>query len=117
MEKIICFFFLFVNFNNHSPAVGNDSQNGFNCSRWATIIHELTKDIVTNNIVAQLYFYYHGRLSTLMHAIKPMTEKNAPTSLTFSMAMRYGAKRIAQYSRSRVTRDAAGRRHQVSIRA
>jgi len=42
--------------NNRSSAVGNDSQNGIHCRRWATIIYELTKDIVTNNIVAQLYF-------------------------------------------------------------
>jgi len=48
-----------------------------------------------------------------------MTEKNAPTSLAISMAMQirwYGAERIAQYSRSRATQDATGRRHPVSIR-
>ena len=48
-----------------------------------------------------------------MHDIKSMTEKNAPTSLAISMAMRirwYGAERIAQYGRSRATLDATGRR-------
>jgi hypothetical protein len=56
-EKIIYFLFsLCINFNNCSPAVGNDSQNGINCRRRATILYELTKDKVTNNIVAQLYF-------------------------------------------------------------
>jgi len=54
-----------------------------------------------------------------MHAIKSTTEKNAPTSLTISMAMRirwYGSEHIAQYGRSRVILDAIGRRHWVSIR-
>jgi hypothetical protein len=40
-----------------------------------------------------------------------MTEKNAPTSLAISMAMRirwYGAERIAQYGRPRATLDATG---------
>jgi hypothetical protein len=55
-DKIIYFFSLFVNYNNRSPAFGNDSQNSINCRRRAAIIYELTKDIVTNNIVAQLYF-------------------------------------------------------------
>jgi len=55
-EKIIYFFSLCVNYNNRSPIVGNDSQNIINCCRRATIIYELTKDIVTNNIVVQLYF-------------------------------------------------------------
>ncbi len=54
-EKIIYFFSLCVNYNNRSPAIGNDSQNGINCHRQATIIYKLTKDIVKNNIVAQLY--------------------------------------------------------------
>ena len=47
-----------------------------------------------------------------------MTEKNAPTSLAISMAMRirwYGAERIAQYGRSRATLDATGCRHWASI--
>ena len=55
-ETIIYFFSLCVNYNNRSPTVGNDSQNGINCRQLATIIYELTKDIVTNNFVAQLYF-------------------------------------------------------------
>jgi len=50
------FFSLCVTYKNCSPAAGNDSQNGIHCHRRATIIYELTKDIVTNNIVAQLYF-------------------------------------------------------------
>ena len=41
---------------NRSPVVGNDSQNGIHCCWRASIIYELTKDIVTNDIVAQLYF-------------------------------------------------------------
>ena len=51
-EKIIYFYSLSVNYNNRSPAVGNDSQNGIHCRWWATIIYELTKDIVMNKIVA-----------------------------------------------------------------
>jgi hypothetical protein len=46
-----------------------------------------------------------------------MTEKNAPTLLAISMAMRirwYGAERIAQYGRSRATLDATVRRHRAS---
>jgi hypothetical protein len=38
------------------PTVCNDSQNSIHCRWRASIIYELTKDIVTNNIVAQLYF-------------------------------------------------------------
>jgi hypothetical protein len=53
-EKIIYFFSLCVNYNNRSPTVGNDGQNG--CHWRATVIYELTKDMVTNYIVAQLYF-------------------------------------------------------------
>jgi hypothetical protein len=56
METIIYVFSLCVNYNNRSPAVGNDSQNGINCRQRATIIYKLSKDIVTNNIVARLYF-------------------------------------------------------------
>ena len=55
-EKIIDFFSLCVNYNNRSPVVGNDNLNDINCHRRATKIYELTKDIVTNNIVLQLYF-------------------------------------------------------------
>jgi len=45
-----------------------------------------------------------------MHDIKLTAEKNAPTLLAISMAMRirwYGAEHIAQYGRSRATLDAA----------
>jgi hypothetical protein len=55
-EKINYFFSLCVNYNNRSPVIGNDSQNGINCHQRATIIYELTNNIVINNIVAQLYF-------------------------------------------------------------
>ena len=47
-----------------------------------------------------------------------MTEKYAPTSLAITMAMRirwYGAKRIAQYGRSRSTLDATGCHHWANI--
>ena len=53
-----------------------------------------------------------------MHDIKSMTEKNAPTLLAISMAMQirwYGAKRIAQYSKSRASLDATGRLNWASI--
>ncbi len=50
------YFSLCANYNNLLPVVGNDSQNGIHCHRRATIIYELTKDIVTNNIVAWIYF-------------------------------------------------------------
>jgi hypothetical protein len=55
-EKIIYFYFLSVNYNNRSPAIGNDSQNGMYCRQQATIIYKLTKYIVMNNNVARLYF-------------------------------------------------------------
>ena len=56
-ENIIYFFSLCVNYNNRSPAVGNDSLNGIHCRRQSIIIYKVTKDIVvTYNIVAQLYF-------------------------------------------------------------
>ena len=55
-EKIIYFYSLSVNYNNRSPAVGNDSQNGINCRRRAAIIYELTNNILMNNSVARLYF-------------------------------------------------------------
>ena len=54
--KIIYFYSLSVNYNNRSPAVGNDSQNSINCRRRAAIIYELTINILTNNSVARLYF-------------------------------------------------------------
>jgi len=50
---------------------------------------------------------------------KSTTEKNAPTSLAISMAVRirrYNAERIAQYGRSRATLDATGRRDWLIIR-
>ena len=52
-EKIINFYSLSVHYNNCSPVVGYDSQNGINCRWEATIIYKLTKDIVTNNSVAR----------------------------------------------------------------
>ncbi len=53
-----------------------------------------------------------------MHDKKSTTEKHAAASQTISMAMRiswYGAKRIAQYGRSRATLDASGRCHRAII--
>ncbi len=53
-----------------------------------------------------------------MHDKYSTTEINAADLLAISMAMRirrYGAERIAQYSRSRATLDATGRRHWASI--
>jgi len=55
-EKIIYFYSLSVNYNNRSPAAGNDSQNGINCCRRATIIYKLTNNILKNNSAARLYF-------------------------------------------------------------
>ena len=40
-EKIIYFYCLSINYNNRSPAVGNDSQHGIHCCRRAVIIYEL----------------------------------------------------------------------------
>ncbi len=48
-------YHLSVNYNNRSPAVGNDSQNSINCHRRDAIIYELTNNIYTNNSVARLY--------------------------------------------------------------
>ena len=57
MEKIIYFYSLNVNYNNRFPAVGNDSQNGINCCQRAAIIyHELTNNIIKNNIIARHNF-------------------------------------------------------------
>ena len=51
-EKIINSYSLSVNYNNRSPAVGNESQNGINCRRRAAIKYELTKYIVKSNSAA-----------------------------------------------------------------
>ena len=61
-EKIFYILSFSVNYNNCSPADGNDSQNGIHCRRRATIIYELTNNILKNNSVAQLYF----RLTRIM---------------------------------------------------
>jgi hypothetical protein len=100
-EKIIYFCSISVNYNNRSPAVGNDSQNGINCHRRAAIIYELTNNILKNNSVAQLYFimtrimlFSYGYARQIIN-----NRKNAAALLYISMAMRirrYGAKRIAQ---------------------
>jgi hypothetical protein len=47
-EKIIYFYSFSVNYNNRSPAVGNDSQNGISCRRQAAIIYKLASNILTN---------------------------------------------------------------------
>ena len=44
-EKLMYFYSLSVNYNNSSPAIGNDSQNSINCCRRANIIYELTNNI------------------------------------------------------------------------
>jgi hypothetical protein len=54
-EKLIYFFCLSVNYNNRSPAVGNDSQNGIHCRQQATKIYELTNNIVMNNNIARMF--------------------------------------------------------------
>jgi hypothetical protein len=51
-EKLIYFYCLSVNYNNCSPTVGNDSQNGIHCCRRAAIIYELTNNTIMNNRVA-----------------------------------------------------------------
>jgi hypothetical protein len=55
-EKIVYLYCLSVNYNNPSPAVGNDSQNGIHCCRQAAIIYKLTNNIVMNNTIARLNF-------------------------------------------------------------
>jgi hypothetical protein len=37
-ENLIYLYRLSVNYNNRSPAVGNDSQNGIHCCRRAAFI-------------------------------------------------------------------------------
>jgi hypothetical protein len=54
--KLIYFDCLSVNYNNRSPAIGNDSQNSIHCCRRAAKIYELTNNIVMNNNIARLYF-------------------------------------------------------------
>ncbi len=115
-EKIMYFYSLSVNYNNRSPAAGNDSQNGNNCHRRAAILYELTKDILTNNSVAQLYFVMTRiMLCSYGYARQIINKrKKAAASLAILMAMRirrYGAEPIAQWGRSRATLDATGRRH------
>ena len=116
--KIIYFYSLSVNYNNRSPAVGNDSQNGINCRRRAAIIYELTNNILTNNTISRLYFimtrimlFSYGYARQIIN-----NRKNAAASLAILMAMRirrYGAEFIAQYGRSRATLDATGLRHRA----
>jgi hypothetical protein len=59
-EKIIYFYSLSVNYNNRSPAAGNDSPNGINCCRQSAIIYKLTNNILKNNSAARLYFKLTG---------------------------------------------------------
>ena len=110
-EKFICFCCLSVNYNNLSPAVGNDSQNGINCCWWATKVYKLTNNIVMNNNIARLYFQWTITWSfSYIYAWHKIDDrKNGPALRAILMAMRirrYGAECIAQYSRSRATRDA-----------
>ena len=44
------------NYNNRSPAVNNGSQNGIHCRQRATIIYELTNNMIMNTLVTRLYF-------------------------------------------------------------
>jgi len=69
-EKLIYFYCLSVNYNNRSPAVGNDSQNGIHCCRRAAEIYELTNNIVMNNNIAP------HRFATVMQDIKSTKAKN-----------------------------------------
>jgi len=100
-EKIIYFYCLSVNYNNRSPAFGNDSQNGIHCCRRAAKICELTNNIVMNNNIARLNFYWTiTRLFSYSYARHKINErKNGPALRAISMAMqirRYPAERIAQ---------------------
>ena len=109
------------NYNNRSPAAGNDSQNGINCHQWAAIIYELTNNILTNNSIARIYFimtrimlFSDGYAWQIIN-----NRKNAAALLAILMAMRirrYGAEHIAQWGRSRANLDATGRRHWAIIR-
>ena len=62
-EKLIYFYPPLS--NNHSPAVGNDSQNGIFCCRWAAIICEY---IVTNNIILALFLMDHNMVVCYSYA-------------------------------------------------
>jgi len=55
-DNIIDFYCLSVNYNNRSPAVGNNSQNRIHCCQQVDIIYKLTKNIVKNNSIDWLYF-------------------------------------------------------------
>ena len=110
--KIIYFYSLSVNYNNRSPAVGNDSQNGINCRRRAAIIYELTNNILTIKSVARLYFimtrivlFSYGYAQQIIN-----NRKNAADLLAILMAMRI------RHGRSRATLDATGLRQRASIR-
>jgi hypothetical protein len=115
------FYSLSVNYNNRSPAFCNDSQNIMHCSRRASIIYELTNNILTNNNMARLYFIMtRTMLFSCGNAQQIINNrnKNAADSLAVSRAVqirRYDAQHIAHYGRSRATLDATGCRHRVSI--
>jgi hypothetical protein len=119
-ENIIYFYSLSVNYNNRSPVVDNDSQDGIHCRRWAVIIYELTNNILKNNTISRLYFimtrimlFSYGYARQIIN-----NRKNAADSLAILMAMRirwYGAECITQYGRSSATLDATGCHHQASI--
>ena len=53
-EKLIYFYYLSVNYNNRSPAVGNDSQNSIHHCLRAAIMYELTNNIIMNNNIARI---------------------------------------------------------------
>jgi len=104
-EKIIYFYSLSVNYNNRSPAVGNDSQNGIHCCRQAAIIYELTNNILMNNNISRLYF-----IMTRTTLFNQKTVNYAADLLAILMAMRI------RHGRSRATLDATGLRQRASIR-
>ena len=102
------FYCLSVNYNNRSPGIGNDSQNGIHCHRRATIIYKLANNTILNNSVAccQLIMTVIVLFSYGYVRHKIDDRKNGPASRAILMAMRirqYGAERIAQYGRSRTT--------------
>jgi hypothetical protein len=109
-----------VNYNNCSPAVGNDSQNGIHCRRRATIIYELTDNIIMNNSVARCYNDYNYVIFIRLVKQKRRQQRtNVPPSwaiMTAMMMRRCVDERITQCSMSRATLEATVRCHRAIIR-
>ena len=76
-EKVIYFYCLSNYFNNRSPAVGNDSQNGIRQCRRAATIYK--KEIHSNEqyYSSELFLIDHNIiiLTTVMHDIRSTREK------------------------------------------